>query len=479
MSFIGRINNNLKLTTMRKFLRLSLVCLMAMVCGTVFADTYKTLTFGPDVNDKKVNAYTETWTVTIGEDKWTIVNFNNNQNVWNYIRCGRKENNASIASIETDFAIDKQIGNVIVSIDEINYPDKINSIKLVVAKDEQYSDIVETITAPNITTGDMIFEITAPTAGCYYKLIFDCAGNDVNKNGNIQVSKVIYATGAVKKSADLQFSETDIEVEQGTAFTAPTFTKATTAPVTFTSDNEEVASVNSEGKISLGGELGTAKITAKSEENDEYYAGEATCTITVFAYNTYKKATTITSGKEYLIVAQRDNKTYYAYPIDKDKTYGYINTFSVNELTESIKIKNNFDNDFIFTETTGGYTIQDCYGRYLYTEGGKFNTFNVGETPEVWTVEPQTDGTFKITMNTFYIQWGQDTFTTFGCWPEMQKNAVIPYLYEKEETATGITDVTVEKEFDENAPIYNLSGQRVDKNAKGILIQNGKKFIRR
>lgn len=61
----------------------------------------------------------------------------------------------------------------------------------------------------------------------------------------------------------------------------------------------------------------------------------------------------------------------------------------------------------------------------------------------------------------------------------MQKNAVIPYLYEKEETATGITDVTVEKEFDENAPIYNLSGQRVDKNAKGILIQNGKKFIRR
>ena len=47
------------------------------------------------------------------------------------------------------------------------------------------------------------------------------------------------------------------------------------------------------------------------------------------------------------------------------------------------------------------------------------------------------------------------------------------------ETATGITDITVEKEFDENAPIYNLSGQRVDKNAKGILIQNGKKFIRR
>lgn len=26
-------------------------------------------------------------------------------------------------------------------------------------------------------------------------------------------------------------------------------------------------------------------------------------------------------------------------------------------------------------------------------------------------------------------------------------------------------------------PMYNLSGQRVDKNYKGVVIQNGKKFI--
>ena len=32
---------------------------------------------------------------------------------------------------------------------------------------------------------------------------------------------------------------------------------------------------------------------------------------------------------------------------------------------------------------------------------------------------------------------------------------------------------------DENAPIYNLFGQKVGKDAKGILIQNGKKFIRK
>lgn len=34
-----------------------------------------------------------------------------------------------------------------------------------------------------------------------------------------------------------------------------------------------------------------------------------------------------------------------------------------------------------------------------------------------------------------------------------------------------------EKAVDANAPIYNLAGQRVTKDAKGILIQNGKKFV--
>lgn len=44
---------------------------------------------------------------------------------------------------------------------------------------------------------------------------------------------------------------------------------------------------------------------------------------------------------------------------------------------------------------------------------------------------------------------------------------------------TAIAGVEVEEENDPNAPVYNLAGQRVGKDAKGILIQNGKKFIRK
>lgn len=48
------------------------------------------------------------------------------------------------------------------------------------------------------------------------------------------------------------------------------------------------------------------------------------------------------------------------------------------------------------------------------------------------------------------------------------------------DTTNGIEDVTTSKsnkQFNENAPIYNMMGVRVAKGTKGILIQNGKKFI--
>jgi hypothetical protein len=41
----------------------------------------------------------------------------------------------------------------------------------------------------------------------------------------------------------------------------------------------------------------------------------------------------------------------------------------------------------------------------------------------------------------------------------------------------GVTAVEVVDE--ENSPTYNLAGQRVDRAYKGVVIRNGKKYIRR
>ena len=175
---------------MNKFLRYSLSLVLAFVASVTFAGTtpYKVLTF-PDegTEGKEINGYDNTWKATIGEDVWTIENFNTYQwNGWKFIKCGRKKV-TSIASI-TSPAIDQPISNIVLTIDKI-IKDKINSIKLLVATDADCKNVTEEISA-KIEDGDLIFMPTKSAANNYYKFIFDCQAG--TSNGLIQVSKIAY-----------------------------------------------------------------------------------------------------------------------------------------------------------------------------------------------------------------------------------------------------------------------------------------------
>lgn len=282
-------------------------------------------------------------------------------------------------------------------------------------------------------------------------------------------------TGNTKKAAELAFSEEKVNHEIGTEFTAPTFTKATTAAVKFASDNEAVATVNAEGVIALGSEEGKAVITAESAENDEYEAGKATCTVYVWHYNVYKKATEIESGKQYLIVAQRDDKTYYAMPRKKGDKYGYLSTSFVEGYTDELKIQSSYDDSFTFEVFEDGYSIKDCYGRYLYMEG-KYESFQLGEEAQSWIVEPADNGTFSFTNNGKFIQFGDGTYTSFGAYETKKDNTVLPMLYKFDDKATGISGINATTTVKSDA-IYNIAGQRVGKGYKGLVIVNGKKMM--
>lgn len=75
--------------------------------------------------------------------------------------------------------------------------------------------------------------------------------------------------------------------------------------------------------------------------------------------------------------------------------------------------------------------------------------------------------TFNATANETYYVFNKNTQIGFGGY---------------EFTATGssaIDNIIADEAIDANAPIYNVYGQRVNKDYKGILIQNGKKFINR
>lgn len=310
---------------------------------------------------------------------------------------------------------------------------------------------------------------------------YQAAGNQyvlkVTTAHNTQITKILIykQDGAVKKNAALAFSEEKVNHEVGTTFTAPTFSKATTAAVKFSSDNEAVATVNAEGVIALGTEEGKAVITAEAAENDEYAAGKATCTIYVWHYVTYKKATEIESGKKYLIVAQRDGNTYYAMPCKESYKYGYLSTVKKEGTLDELKIESSYDDNFVFAKYEDGYSIQDCYGRYLYMDD-EHAAFQLGKEPVAWELEASDNGTFSLTNNGKFIQFGQGTFKSFGAYAIMQDITVLPMLFKMVEGTTGINNIQTTTAVKNNV-MYNIAGQRVNKDYKGLVIMNGKKMM--
>lgn len=53
----------------------------------------------------------------------------------------------------------------------------------------------------------------------------------------------------------------------------------------------------------------------------------------------------------------------------------------------------------------------------------------------------------------------------------------LAFSFDNETTGIANLNVDVNDNFDANAPMYNLAGQRVNKNYKGVIIQNGRKYL--
>lgn len=156
--------------------------------GTAAPVVIATATFGASTNSGKIRSYTDKWSATCDGVKFDIENFNNNNNGWAYIKCGRN-GTASVANIATNAAMANAITKVVVTIDAVT-TSAVNSIKLVVASDAEFANVVETIDG-TVAKGDMTFNISADkqAANLYYKVVFDCNAS-ATKNGPVQVSKV-------------------------------------------------------------------------------------------------------------------------------------------------------------------------------------------------------------------------------------------------------------------------------------------------
>ena len=101
-----------------------------------------------------------------------------------------------------------------------------------------------------------------------------------SETGNYKGTKTVNFT--IKKAdAGLAFAESSMTKKSTDAAFTNALTKATTAAVTFTSDNTAVATVDiATGEVTIKG-VGTAIITAEAKAATNYNAGTATFTLTV------------------------------------------------------------------------------------------------------------------------------------------------------------------------------------------------------
>ncbi len=194
---------------------------------------------------------------------------------------------------------------------------------------------------------------------------------------------------------------------------------------------------------------------------------------------TFVKATAVPAvNNQFLFVVKVGENLFAGQTVQGKKSYGYLNGSVVTTKKEIIFTS---DEDLFFTleQAAGGYYIKDAKGRYFYQDGThkNFNVVNSTDKATIWTITPNTDGTFVITSSDGHVVQYSTQYKSFGAYKPANTSNLSPMLYVYDPTA-GISTTNVVKS-DDNA-VYNLQGVRMPKDAQlapGIYIRGGKKFV--
>ncbi|MBQ9173766.1 MAG: Ig-like domain-containing protein [Bacteroidales bacterium] len=254
----------------------------------------------------------------------------------------------------------------------------------------------------------------------------------------------LYGTTPPKKTQELSFSGTSFTfdmAEEGATFTPPTLSGDKT-PVTYSSSKSGVATVTSDGVVTIVG-VGSTVITATAAANDEYK--EATASYTLKVVNTsapvstkkYVLATTIEDGKNYLVVSG-------GYALKNDG--GTVASVAVTPVDDVIEFTPGEETDLVWTAeartdlTQYGDFVFSNEGYYLRrpNQGGTSVTFE--HTPSSWSkyFVYLYDGEHLYHLNTATSSSGSTTDYVY-CISYNDGSWVFSYKTGKDPAATGVT----------------------------------------
>ena len=273
------------------------------------------------------------------------------------------------------------------------------------------------------------------------------------------------------------------------------------ASLTLTASSNQVRATKVE--VTIGGETGGETPTPPAEETKaeniaafKALASGTTATLTLKnAQVVYKNVYTTKSGAtntEYYVRDASGAIQFFNTDLELNVNQVINGTVEVtyspfNELPEAKKTANTSAEKLTITDGETAVptkvTVADLTSnKYLCDLVTVENANIISETSGTYTNQYLTNGTDKVMI---YDKFKTKTNITDGegfdvtgifVTANLSGNIIKELAPISAPVPTGINNITTEA-TDANAPAYNLSGQRVGKNAKGVLIKNGKKYV--
>lgn len=264
--------------------------------------------------------------------------------------------------------------------------------------------------------------------------VFSCYASTSSVAEKVKIYYISNNTDPMISAANIN----DVPAEGVTNATAEISVRNLTEAVVATCDGTVVTAA------SVSGSTLTYTVAANTGEAREGWiklaANGVECTIAVSQQISaamakyYVKVSEVSATGKYMIVAGTKAATI----LGGTKTYGYLPSTNVTIEADKIVVDETTESlAWEITAVSGGYTIKGSDGKYLY-QTGTYNSFNLttSATQEgaVWSIAPNTDGTFTI-KNVLKNKIFQYTtgYNTFSAYASLQADGSMPSLYKLEE----------------------------------------------
>ena len=250
-----------------------------------------------------------------------------------------------------------------------------------------------------------------------------------------------------------------------------------------------------EFKTAFGCELTALAKPATSDETVHQWTGQVSDKGVLAFIKLPDTDLTIKAGVPYLMQASgeqikctrtingSENKTPEELKADDPNYYAPVGKKTIT-VKSPYEVKASWNDDIV----NGDFYFRGLYGRKKYIDGSATTLISDNGSQKYQYISTAAGNYLKYLPSGSELQFnGMRAYFYFPNWNAANNNAAQPasngtnakiHVAVMAASTTGISNVSAE-EASKQAEVYNLSGQRVDASYKGIVVRNGRKYLRK